>query len=166
MTMSTDWLHKARGFLSLPRNAWVLTSTSSLWSIGTAMANPYQTLYFAAPGASDIDILVAFGTAVTILALLVGGYVADTWGRRRVIVTFSWISVCSAVIYAVINSAYLIVIPLTIASMASVYTPAFNSVMFDSIEPAERIRGFSVFSAINNLPSIIVPTLGGLLMAH
>ena len=120
MTTSVDWLRKTRGFLSLPRNAWVLTSTSSLWSIGSAMASPYQTLYFAALGASDIDIgiLVAFGTAVTILALLVGGYVADTWGRRRVIVTFSWISVCSAVIYAVINSAYLIIVPLTIASLA------------------------------------------------
>ena len=168
MTASVDWLRKTRGFLSLPRNAWVLTSTSSLWSIGSAMASPYQTLYFAALGASDIDIgiLVAFGTAVTILALLVGGYVADTWGRRRVIVTFSWISVCSAVISAVINSAYLIIVPLTIASLASIYTPAFNSVMVDSIEPADRIRGFSVFSAINNVPSIIVPTLGGLLMAH
>ncbi len=168
MTVTIDWLSKARGFLSLPRNAWVLTSTSSLWSIGSAMATPYQTLYFAALGATPIDIgiLVAFGTAITILALLVGGYVADTWGRRRVIVTFSWISVCSAVIYAAINSPYLIVIPLTIASMASVYTPAFNSVMFDSIEPEDRIRGFSVFSAINTMPSVIVPTLGGLLMAH
>jgi len=168
MTTSIGWLSKVRGYLSLPRNAWVLTSTSALWSIGSAMATPYQTLYFAALGASptDIGVLVAFGTAVTILALLVGGYVADTWGRRKVILTFSWISVCSAVIYAAINSVYLIIIPLTIASVASVYTPAFNSVMFDSIAPADRIRGFSVFSAINNIPSIFVPTLGGALMAH
>ncbi len=132
------------------------------------MANPYQTLYFAALGASpfDIGLLVAFGTAITILALLIGGYVADTWGRRRVIVIFSWVSACSAAIYAAINSPYLIAIPLTVASIASIYTPAFNSVMFDSIEPADRIRGFSVFSAVNTIPSVFAPTLGGLLMAH
>jgi MFS family permease len=161
-------LGKLRAFLFLPRNALVLTSTSALWSVGSAMANPYQTLYFFALGASafDIGILVAYGTGITVLALLVGGYIADTWGRRRVIVVFSWVSAASAVIYAAIDSPYLIPLPLTIASIASIYTPAFNAVMFDSIEPGDRIRGFSVFSAINTVPSIFTPTIGGLLMVH
>jgi DHA1 family tetracycline resistance protein-like MFS transporter len=163
-----SYLARARAFLFLPRNAWILTSTSALWSVGSAMANPYQTLYFAALHASpvDIGIFVAYGTIVTIFALLVGGYIADTWGRRRVIIIFSWVSAASAALYGAINSPYLIVIPLTVASMASVYTPAFNAVMFDSIEPGDRIRGFSVFSAINNIPSFFAPTIGGLLMAH
>jgi MFS family permease len=167
-TTNVGTLQKLREFLFLPRNAWTLTSTSALWSIGTTTASPYQTLYFAALGASPIEIglLVGYGTAVTILALLVGGYVADTWGRRRVIVIFSWVSVCSAAIYAAIDTPSLIMIPLTIASAASIYTPAFNSVMFDSIEPGDRIRGFSVFSAINTIPSIFAPTFGGLLMAR
>jgi len=76
---------KLRRFFYLPRNAWILTSTSSVWSIGGAMANPFQSLYFAELGASPfvIGLLVTYGTAVTILALLVGGYVADTWGRKE-----------------------------------------------------------------------------------
>ena len=155
-------------FLGLPRNAWILTSTSALWSVGTAMANPYQSLYFAALGASSlvIGLLVAYGTAVTIFALLVGGYIADTWGRRRVIVIYSWVSVGSALVYSLVNSYYLAMIPLTLASVASVYTPAFNSLMMDSIEPWDRIRGFSVFSAINTLPSVFAPTFGGILMSQ
>lgn len=166
--MTSSTFGKLRGFLFLPHNAWILTSTSALWSVGTSSANPYQTLYFAALGASPIEIglLVAYGTAVTIFALLVGGYVADTWGRRRVIVIFSWVAVFSALIYAVINTSFLIVLPLTVASITSIYTPAFNSLMFDSIHPGDRIRGFSVFSAINTIPSVFAPTLGGLLMAH
>jgi MFS transporter, DHA1 family, tetracycline resistance protein len=166
--METTNFGKLQAFLFLPRNAWILTSTSALWSVGSAMATPYQTLYFASLGASafDIGILVAIGTGVTVFALLLGGYVADTWGRRRVIVVFCWVSVASAVIYAAIDAAYFIIIPIIIGSLASVYTPAFNSVMFDSIEPGDRIRGFSVFSAINTMPSIFTPTIGGLLMAH
>jgi MFS family permease len=157
-----------KDFLSLPRSAWILTSTSGLWSVGSAMATPYLTLYFAALQASyvDIGILVGYGTAVTIVSLIIGGYVADTWGRRRVIIIFSWVSVASAAIYAIINSPYLIVIPLTVSSIASIYTPAFNSVMFDAIEPSDRVRGFSVFSAINTIPSVFAPTIGGLLMAR
>ena len=38
--------------------------------------------------------------------------------------------------------------------------------MMDSIEPSDRIRGFSVFNAINTIPSMFVPTVGGLLMYH
>jgi Na+/melibiose symporter-like transporter len=36
--------------------------------------------------------------------------------------------------------------------------------MMDSIEPDDRIRGFAVFSAINTIPSMFAPTLGGLLI--
>ncbi len=159
---------RLQGFFALPRNAWILTSTSAVWSVGSAMANPYQFLYFASLGASPllIGILAAYGTGVTVLALLVGGHIADMWGRRRVIILFSWVSVASALIYFLINSTILILIPLTLASVASVYTPAFNAVMMDSIEATDRIRGFSVFSAINTIPSVFAPTIGGLLMSN
>jgi MFS transporter, DHA1 family, tetracycline resistance protein len=159
---------RLRSFLYLPRSAWILTSTSSLWTVGSAIANPYQTLYFSALGASPlaVGLLIAYGTAVTILALLVGGYVADTWGRKRVILVFSWVSVASALMYALTPSYYYLVLPLTLASMASIYTPAFNSVMMDEIPAADRIRGFAVFNVINTIPSMFVPTFGGLLMTE
>ena len=111
-----------------------------------------------------IGLLVAYGTAVTIFATLVGGYLADALGRRRVVIVFSWVSVLSAFMYFVINSASLIIIPLTIASIASLYTPAFNSIMMDSINSQDRVRGFSVFNAINTFPSVFAPTFGGILM--
>jgi len=37
---------------------------------------------------------VAYGTGFTALSPLVGGYIADVWGRRRVVI-FSWVSVVS-----------------------------------------------------------------------
>jgi MFS family permease len=132
------------------------------------MANPYQSLYFFTLGASKIDvgILIGYGTAVTVIALLVGGYIADTWGRRRVIVIFSWVSVIGSFVYFLIDSPYLIPLPLTIASVASVYTPAFNAVMMDDIEPSDRIRGFSIFNVVNTIPSVFAPSIGGLLMGY
>ena len=132
------------------------------------MANPYQSVYFASLGANpfQIGLLVAYGTGVTILALLMGGYIADIWGRRKVVVVFSWVSVASAFVYCVVNSPIVIVVPLTLASIASFYTPAFNSIMMDSIEPEDRIRGFAVFSAINTMPSILAPTVGGFMITR
>ena len=155
-----------RQFLYLPRNAWILTSTSAVWSIGSAMASPYQSVYWASLGASPliIGLLVAYGTGVTAIALLIGGYIADVWGRRRVVILFSCVSVASAFVYCVIDSTALIIVPLTLASIASTYTPAFNSIMMDDIAPDDRIRGFAVFTAINTLPSAFAPTLGGTLV--
>src|ERR1700730_8208597 len=130
------------------------------------MANPFQTLYFSALGAGPllIGLLIGYGTAVTVFSTLVGGYIADTWGRRRVVIIFSWASVLSSFLYFFINSEALIAIPLTIASVSSIYNPAFNSIMMDSIDPADRVRGFSVFNAINTFPSVFAPTFGGILM--
>jgi MFS family permease len=130
------------------------------------MANPYQALYFSSLGVSPlgIGILFALGTLVTLIALLVGGYVTDIWGRRKVIIIFSWVSVASAFVFALINSQYLIPIPLLMSSVASIYTPAFNALMMDSIKPDDRVRGFSVFNAINTTPSVFAPTFGGILM--
>lgn len=68
--------------------------------------------------------------------------------------------------FIAISSSELIIIPLTMASISSIYTPAFNSLMMDSIEPYDRIRGFSVFNAINTIPSAFVPTAAGLFMNH
>jgi MFS family permease len=130
------------------------------------MANPYQSVYFASLGASPflIGLLVAYGTGVTVLALLLGGYIADTWGRKQVVITFSWVSVASAFVYCLVDTPAMVVLPLTLASVASMYTPAFNSIMMDSIEPNDRIRGFAVFTAINTLPSVFAPSIGGLLV--
>ena len=157
---------RLRQFLYLPKNAWILTSTSAIWSIGSYMANPYQSVYWASLGASPfaIGLLVAYGTGVTVIALLLGGYIADVWGRRKVVILFSWVSVASAFIYCVIGSPVLIVLPLSLASVSNFYGPAFNSIMFDSIEPGDRIRGFAVFTAINTTPSVFAPTLGGILV--
>jgi MFS family permease len=132
------------------------------------MANPYQTLYFHALGASPVSIglLVGFGTAITIVATLVGGYLADALGRKIVVIAFSWLSVLSAFVYFLINSTTLILLPLTLASVAALYTPAFNSIMMDSINPQDRVRGFSVFNAINTFPSVFAPTFGGILMNY
>ena len=117
----------------------MLTSTSAIWSIGAAMASPYQTLYFVALGTAPryVGILVAYGTAVTILALLIGGYIADNWGRRRVIIIFSWISVLSAFLFAIINMPILIIVPLTFGYLAECVHP---SVQFsdDGFDRAKR----------------------------
>lgn len=159
---------RMRGFLYLPSNTRTLSVTSAIWSIGASMASPFQVLYFAALGATafQIGLLVAYSTGVAIVTLIIGGHLADTWNRAKLILIFSWVSLSSSLLFALIGSEQLIVLPLTLTSIGNIYSPASTSLMIDEIEPEERLRTFSVANAVSAAPSVFMPTVGGLLLTH
>ncbi len=132
------------------------------------MASPFQVIYFAALGATPLQIglLVAYSTGVAIVTLIIGGYLADSWSRRGPILIFGWLSVLGSFLFVLINSKDLIVIPLTLTSASNIYTPSFNSIMMDEIPPADRIRSFSIANALAAAPGIFMPTVGGLMLSE
>lgn len=150
----------------LPGDAWILALSATIWNIGGSMANPYQSIYFFAVGAGSLFIgyLLAMGSAITAFTQLVGGYVADAWGRRKVIVIFSFISATSAFAYIFIEQCQLLVLPVMLASIAGVYSPAFNAMLNDSMQPELRPRGIASFTLVTAIPSMFCPYVGGILM--
>jgi MFS family permease len=132
------------------------------------MASPYQVLYFAALGSTPVQIglLIGYGTGVSIVTTVIGGYIADTWSKRRIILIFSWVSVVGSFLYVLISSKIFIFIPLTLTSASNIYSPAFTSIMMDEIEPGERIRAFSISNALTAIPSVFSPTIGGLFISQ
>jgi MFS family permease len=157
---------RLRKRIYLPGNAWILALSATVWSIGGSMVNPYQSIFFYAVGADVLFIgyLLAMSSGITALTQLVGGYIADVWGRRKVVVIFSFISVASAFVYIFIEQAAFLIIPVMLASIAGVYGPAFNAMLTDSMTPKLRARGVASFTLISSLPSVFSPYIGGLLM--
>jgi DHA1 family tetracycline resistance protein-like MFS transporter len=152
----------------LPSNAWVLALSATVWTIGGSMVNPYQSLFFFAVGADSVFIgfLMALSSAVTALMQLIGGYVADKWGRRKIIVVFSIISAATAFVYIFINQYQLLIIPMLLAGIAGIYGPAFNAMLTDSMKPELRARGIASFTLITSLPTMFCPFIGGMLMSR
>lgn len=150
----------------LPRDAWILALSATIWSIGSSVVNPYQSMYFFALGANSLFIgyLLAMGSAVTALMQLLGGYVADVWGRRKVIIIFSFLSAATAFVYIFVEQYQLLVIPIMLGSIAGVYGPAFSAMLTESMQPELRARGIASFTLVTSLPSIFCPFIGGLLM--
>ncbi|MEM2936341.1 MAG: MFS transporter [Candidatus Bathyarchaeia archaeon] len=150
----------------LPGDAWILALSSTIWSIGGSMVNPYQSIYFFAVGADSLFIgyLLAVSSAITALMQLIGGYVADAWGRRKVIIIFSFISAASAFVYIFVEQYQLLIIPILLASIAGVYGPAFNAMLTDSMQPELRAKGIACFTLVTSLPSMFCPYVGGMLM--
>lgn len=152
----------------LPRNAWILTATSTVWSIGGSMSSPFQSLYFYNLGASVVFIgyLAALSSAIIAVVELIGGYVGDVWGRKRAIILFSFVGVANGFIYSAIPSAGWLYLPVVVGSIAGIYGPLFSTALTESMEPALRPRGIASYSAINILPSLFSPYVGGLLVAR
>ncbi|MEM3670130.1 MAG: MFS transporter [Thermoprotei archaeon] len=155
-----------KGLLYLPGPAWILAASSAVWSVGGSMANPFQSIFFQTLGTpvEYIGVLASVSSVVTAVAYLVGGYVADVWGRRRVIAVFSLVAAANGFIYVFINHWQLLFIPIIIGSLSGIYTPAFNAVLNDCMEPSMRPRGFASYSIVTTVPSVFSPYLGGYLM--
>jgi DHA1 family tetracycline resistance protein-like MFS transporter len=152
----------------LPSNAWVLALSAAIWTIGGSMVNPYQSLFFYAVGADSVFIgfLLALSSAITALMQLIGGYIADNWGRRKIIVVFSIISAGTAFVYIFISQYQLLIIPVILAGISGVYGPAFNATLTDSMRPRLRARGIASFTLVTSLPTMFCPYIGGLLMSR
>jgi MFS family permease len=152
----------------LPKDAWIITLTSAIWGIGSFMYSPFQSIFFKALGMPllYIAVMAAISSVVTAIALLLGGYLADVFGRRKVIVIFSTISAGSAFLYLFINTWQFILVPVIIGSLCSIYTPAFNSILTESMRQDMRPSGFASFAMLNTLPAVFAPVIGGLLMVN
>ncbi|MGC8568303.1 MAG: MFS transporter [Candidatus Micrarchaeia archaeon] len=170
--MDAENISKKRGLFSiglyLPGNVWILSITSALWSIGLSLATPFQSVFFEGLGASPfyIGILSAISSAVTLLAYFLGGYFADAYGRKKLIIVFSFISAASAFLYFFINTWTYLLIPIVIGAFSGIYTPAFNAMLNDSMDPEFRAIGFASYTIITTLPSIFSPYIGGLIIEN
>jgi DHA1 family tetracycline resistance protein-like MFS transporter len=149
-----------------PGNAWVLSLSALVWNIGGAMINPYQSVYFSGLGANSLFIgfLLGVNSAVTAFVQLIGGYVCDAWGRRKVIVIFSFLSAATAFVFIFVSEPALLMIPIVIGAISGIYGPAFNATLTDSMQPELRARGLVSFTLVTSLPSIIFPYVGGTLI--
>ncbi|MEM3852418.1 MAG: MFS transporter [Methanomassiliicoccales archaeon] len=167
-TSSSKQLHARRHLFYLPGNAWVLTITSATWSIGGAMANPYQSLLYYGLGASPVLIgyFAAVTSLITAIVQLIGGYVGDVWGRKRAIIVFSFLGVANNFILSIIPNVTLLIIPVLVGAVAGIYGPLFSTALTESMEPELRPKGVASYSFINNIPSVAGPYIGGLLIAH
>ncbi len=152
----------------LPGNAWFLTITSAVWSIGGAMASPYQSLFYFSLGASAILIgyLAAITSLVTAVAQLIGGYVGDVWGRKRAIIVFSFVGVANNFIYFMVPGAAWLYLPVMIGSISGIYGPLFTTMLSESMEPEMRPRGIASYSFVNTIPAVFSPYLGGLMILY
>ncbi len=146
-------------------NIGVLFTTWILLNFGHSLVMRFNGIYFSALGASNVILGLMGALTFGMMALLQipGGYLADAFGRRKVIVIFTSVMAFSMLIFALAPSWQWILVGIIISNVALLYQPALFSMMMDSLPSHRRAEGFAITN-ISMIPSIFGPIIGGALI--
>jgi MFS family permease len=150
------------------RNVAVLAGSLFGLALGEELWQAYIPAYLTALGASAVAVGL-FGSSKDLLDSLFqypGGWLADRFGRRRALLTFTALAMAGYAIYALASSWPFVFVGLlgVMAWKAGAFPTTF-AVIGDSLPRNRRAVAFSVQSVLIRLPRVIGAPIGGLLIA-
>ncbi|MGU9544579.1 MFS transporter [Bacillus cereus] len=138
-------------------------------SIG-GMIFPFMAIYFVDNfGPRIAGILLLINVILGILVTFIGGYVADKFGRKKIILSVEFIRLIAFIIMAFCNSPWFksALITFIMMSISGISTklanPATNAMLIDVSTQAQRKYMYSIMYWINNLSIAIGGVIGALL---
>jgi len=156
---------KTKQMFALPLAPALTIYVGFLWVIPIAMINPYRSLYLVSLGLSTTEVgLYSFiFIPLGLMALWVGGYLTDVWGRKKTLFLFdvvSWGGYCFCMTFAANKwwgAAALFFIALNLGS-----GPAYQCLLNEGVPTAKRAVVYSVLQIINLSAGLLFfPLLGG-----
>lgn len=130
---------------------------------------PFMAIYFSNSfGKGAAGLLLVLSQVFGVLANLIGGYCADQFGRKRMMLIAAIGQGFTFVLFAYANSPWLVSPVLTFISFSilgvfgSLYWPASHAMIADVVEEKDRNTVFAVFYTALNISVVVGPILGGI----
>ena len=150
---------------ALPRPAWILFLGTFLNKFGTFVV-PFLTLYLTRNGFTAGQAAIALGAygAGHFVASGLGGYLADTIGRRKTIV-LSMFSVGITMILLSQAQSFSAIVWLTgLAGLTGeLYRPAGSALLADLVPQGQRVTAFATYRLAFNAGWVFGPAVAGFL---
>ncbi|SFB08535.1 MULTISPECIES: MFS transporter [unclassified Bacillus (in: firmicutes)] len=134
---------------------------------------PFLTIYFAEEfGKGTAGFLLVFSQIFSVLANLMGGYCADRYGRKTMMVIGSIGQGISFLIFAFANSPWLDAPWLSFMCYAlagvfgSFYWPASQAMVADVVDEKDRNHVFAIFYTMINIAVVVGPLLGAIFYTY
>ncbi|TDK59662.1 MFS transporter [Bacillus salipaludis] len=151
------------------RNLKVRLFAEAMMNITFWMFFPFLTIYFADEfGKNKAGILLVFSQVFSVLANLMGGYCADRFGRKRMMVLSAIGQGLSFIIFGAssspwLDSPWIGFISFAIAGVfGAFYWPASQAMVADVVEEKDRGNVFAIFYTSINIAVVIGPILGAI----
>lgn len=145
----------------------------ALMNISFWMFFPFLTIYFAEEfGKDKAGILLVASQIFSVAANLMGGYYADRFGRKRMMVLSALGQGVCFILFGIANSPWLVSPWLSflcfsfVGVFGSLYWPASQAMVADVVEEKDRSEVFAIFYTSINIAVVIGPLLGALFYAN
>jgi MFS family permease len=162
-------IQRVRTALALERNVVVLSGTVFLVLTSLFAWYLLLPLYFRELGASDGEVGLAYSLLAMSFSVMqfAGGLLADRYGRKLPIVlpTFVFVPLYALAGFAQSWVALLITL-LAINSLSAIQSPAFISIMAESVSEERRGMAFGIFEFAISLGTTLGPALGAALLSR
>jgi DHA1 family tetracycline resistance protein-like MFS transporter len=148
----------------LGRNAKVLIATEPFWSIPMSWIFFYRPIFLSAIiglTALEIGFLITIFNCSLIVFPLLGGYMADRFGRKRVFMLFDsacWLS--SSAIWIISRNIWHALLAYIIEGCASIVYSVWECLLVEDTEPKFRSFIYGSISAIFTVGSLTTPVAG------
>ncbi|MCB2172019.1 MFS transporter [archaeon] len=151
------------------KNILAIGTTNMLYQVFNSLWDLWWSLYLITPvdegglgtPATIVGILATIQNTSQILFQLPGGVIADKIGRKKVIVFGSAVRTVAPFIMFLARSWQMVVPGIIMMSIASLYGPAFNALISESIPKKNRAAGFGAYRMFTSIPQIFMPIVGG-----
>jgi len=142
-------------------NLFVLIVSWVIWSPFSHAVEVYEQVYVMALGATVfvLGLMSALSSVILGLVRFLGGYVADRYGRKRILVSMTFAYSSALFLYALAPDWRWIFVASLITSVCLLYQPALSAIHMDSIPPEKRGVGFSISSLLPELVALPAPLL-------
>lgn len=152
---------------SFSTNYWIIVITFSIFHFSFRGSWTYYYNYIVALGATEV--IVGIGSAINNIAFalsqILGGYLADTIGRRRLVVSMTWLIAFINLMIACAPSWEALLLISVLDGIARAYIPALRAILQDSLSDDIRARGIMLSSTLPTIISVPAPWVAGYIIS-
>ena len=146
---------KIRGGLSFLRgNLAAIAVSSAIGGFGVGIIRIWVPRYFNELGGNPftLGLMTSATLMVQCVIFLLGGLIADHYGRRRIIVLSAFYGIFFPLLYAVTQNWRIFAVLSIISALGAISRPASQAIVIDSIQPKKRTTGIASLQVISSLP--------------
>jgi MFS family permease len=170
MFVRRQWRRFKRLYDEYPPRFWALVLLTFIDAIGGALLFPFFSLYVTyrfGVGMTEVGKLFAVFAVTGVLGTVLGGALADRWGRKGMIIFGVLASGLSSLLLGLADSfAMLFPIVFAVGIFSNAGGPARQAMVADILPERQRADGYGMIRVAFNLSATIGPALGGLMAAR
>ncbi len=155
-----------RWFGFLRGNVLVMTVCECIWRSSVDIIWPFLSLYVLELGGSyeTIGLIMSGASFGSMLLYPLGGYIADYQGRIKLIGYMTFVYAIAFLITGFGESWQWLALGLFLQNLTTLYWPAIQALMADSIPPNERGVSYAALESIPNAFGLLSPVIGAWLI--